>query len=118
MPETLDAISGLGLKLRQKRTGHRVGLDAVLLTAAAAAGVVGAPRRVVDVGAGVGAVGLSLARRFPDAEVDCVEIDAEIAALAAENATRNGLAERARIVVADVTSPAQRRAAGLIDGAA
>jgi tRNA1(Val) A37 N6-methylase TrmN6 len=113
MSETVDAIRGLGLILRQKRTGHRVGLDAVLLAAAAA----GAPaRRIVDVGAGVGAVGLALARRYPEAEVDLVEIDAETAALAAENAQRNGA--RANVRVADVTSPAARRAAGLLDAAA
>jgi len=114
MTETLDEISGLGLVLRQKRTGHRVGLDAVLLAAAASAGP--PPRRIVDVGAGVGAVGLALARRFAAAEIDLVEIDAETAALARDNAERNGA--RARVVIADVTQAAERRAAGLVDGAA
>ncbi len=112
MNETVDAISGLGLRLRQMRAGHRVGLDAVLLAAAVARPA----RRIVDVGAGVGAVGLALARRFPEAEVDLVEIDAETAALAAANAALNGLA--ARVVATDVTLPAARRAAGLRDGAA
>jgi tRNA1(Val) A37 N6-methylase TrmN6 len=115
MGETLDAISGLGLELRQMRTGHRVGLDAVLLSACAA-GLTPAPRHIVDVGAGVGAVGLSLARRFPGAEVDLVEIDAETAALASENAAHNGVAARVR--VCDVTRPPARRAAGLIDAQA
>jgi tRNA1(Val) A37 N6-methylase TrmN6 len=114
MNETVDAISGLGLVLRQKRTGHRVGLDAVLLAAA-----MGAPaRRIADVGAGVGAVGLALARRFAEASVDLVEIDPETAALAQENAGANGLAERARIAVTDVMDAKARRAAGLTDGAA
>ena len=116
MTETLDAISGLGLVLRQMRAGHRVGLDAVLLAAVASEGP--APRRIVDVGAGVGAVGLSLARRFPDAHVDLVEIDDALAAIARDNATRNGLAERTQTRVADVTRPAERREAGLTDGAA
>jgi tRNA1(Val) A37 N6-methylase TrmN6 len=111
MSDTLDAIRGLGLTLRQKRTGHRVGLDAVLLAAAC-----GPARRIVDVGAGVGAVGLALARRYPGAEVDLVEIDAETAALAVENTQNNGL--QARVCVADVLSPAARRAAGLADAAA
>ena len=113
MSESLDAIRGLGLTLRQKRTGHRVGLDAVLLAAAAAGA---SAQRIVDVGAGVGAVGLALALRHPQAEVDLVEIAADTAALAAENAERNGL--RARVCVADVTSPAARRAADLADAAA
>ncbi|MDE3175604.1 MAG: methyltransferase [Pseudomonadota bacterium] len=114
MNETLDAISGLGVVLRQKRAGHRIGLDAVLLAAAAGPAAEG----IVDVGAGVGAVGLALARRLPQARLDLVEIDAETAALAADNAARNGLAERVRVAVCDVTSPAARRAAGLVDGAA
>jgi len=114
MTETLDEISGLGLVLRQKRAGHRVGLDAVLLAAAARAGP--PPTRIVDVGAGVGAVGLALARRFAAAEVDLVEIDAETAALARDNAERNGAP--ARVIVADVLRAAERREAGLVDGAA
>ena len=113
MPETRDAISGLGLTLRQSRAGHRVGLDAVLLAAAARGP---APRRIVDVGAGVGSVGLSLARHYPGAEVDLVEIDPDIAALAHANAGANGLV--ARVVVTDVLTPPARRAAGLVDGAA
>jgi tRNA1(Val) A37 N6-methylase TrmN6 len=116
MSETLDAISGLGLQLRQKRAGHRVGLDAVLLAAVAAAGR--EPRRVVDVGAGVGAVGLALARRFPQARVDLVEISPESAALASRNAALNGLADRARVVVVDVTRPSERRSSGIADGTA
>ncbi len=113
MNETLDAIAGLGVTLRQKRAGHRVGLDAVLLAAAAAAG-----GRIVDVGAGVGAVGLALLARAPEAQAELVEIDPGAAALAADNAARNGLSERARIVVCDVTLAPARRAAGLRDGAA
>jgi tRNA1(Val) A37 N6-methylase TrmN6 len=114
MDETLDAISGLGLVLRQKRAGHRVGLDAVLLAAAAGAGA----RHVIDVGAGVGAVGLALARRFSETRVDLVEIDEQAAALAQENASSNGLADRVRVIVADVMDPKARRVAELRDGAA
>lgn len=113
MPETSDRVSGLGLTLRQNLTGHRVGLDAVLLAAAARGPP---PRRIVDVGAGVGAVGLALARLYPGAGVDLIEIDPETALLAQANAAANGLT--ARVVVADVLSPPARRAAGLVDGAA
>jgi tRNA1(Val) A37 N6-methylase TrmN6 len=114
MNETLDAISGLGLVLRQKRAGHRVGLDAVLLAAAAGTGA----RHIVDVGAGVGAVGLALARRFSEARIDLVEIDEPTAALAQDNAARNGLTERVRVIVADVMDAKSRRAAELSDGVA
>jgi len=115
-PETtsLDAILGGRLKLRQTRDGHRVGLDAILLAAAAGAPVA----RLADVGAGVGAVGLALLQRWPEATGDLVEIDPELAALAEENVALNGLAPRARVAVADALEPKSRRGAGLADEAA
>jgi tRNA1(Val) A37 N6-methylase TrmN6 len=111
---SLDAILGGRLRLRQTRDGHRVGLDAILLAAAAGPPVA----RLVDVGAGVGAVGLALLQRWPQATGALVEIDAGVAALAEENAALNGLATRARIVAADALDPQSRRAAGLADEAA
>ena len=111
---SLDAILGGRLKLRQMRDGHRVGLDAILLAAAAGAPVA----RLIDVGAGVGAVGLALLQRWPQATGELIEIDPELAALAAANAALNGLAERARVAVADALDPKSRRAAGLADEAA
>jgi len=108
---SLDAILDGRLRLRQRRDGHRVGLDAILLAAAAGPAVA----RFVDVGAGVGAVGLALLQRWPTATGTLIEIDAGLAALAEENAALNGLGERARVVVADVLTPAGRRAAGLVD---
>jgi len=104
---SLDAILGGRLMLRQRRDGHRVGLDAILLAAAA-----GAPAtRLIDVGAGVGAVGLALLMRWPGATVDLVELDASLAAMAMENAALNGVAARTRVLKS-------RRAAGLADAAA
>ncbi|THD45838.1 MAG: methyltransferase [Bradyrhizobium sp.] len=111
---SLDTILGGRLRLRQKRDGHRVGLDATLLAAAA-----GAPaKHLIDVGAGVGAVGLALLQRWPEANAQLVEIDPTLAGLADDNAALNGLSARARIVVADVLAPRSRRAAGLADEAA
>jgi len=111
---SLDAILGGRLMLRQRRDGHRVGLDAILLAAAA-----GAPAtRLIDVGAGVGAVGLALLMRWPGATVDLVELDASLAAMAMENAALNGVAARTRVLVADALDPKSRRAAGLADAAA
>jgi tRNA1(Val) A37 N6-methylase TrmN6 len=70
---------------------------------------------VVDLGAGVGAAGLALAARIAGITVTLVEIDAELAALAADNARRNGLPARA--VTLDVTASARVfAAAGLQPG--
>src|SRR4029079_9882242 len=102
---TDDGVLGGRLRLRQKRSGHRFGHDAILL-AAATAGRAG--DRAVDLGAGVGAAGLALAVRVPDVEVTLVEIDAELAAIAAENIKRNGLDHRARDKQAYWSGPPRR----------
>jgi len=113
---TEDAILGGALRLRQPVRGHRVGHDAVLLAAACPAQEGG---DVVDLGAGVGAAGLAVALRAPRAAVALVEIDPELAALAAENAALNGLAARVRSVALDVLAPPRAfAAAGLAPGSA
>jgi tRNA1(Val) A37 N6-methylase TrmN6 len=111
-----DAVLGGRLVLRQPRRGHRFGHDAILLAAAVAA----APgERAVEFGAGVGAAGLALARRVETVDVTLAELDPALAALAAENAARNGLAACVRAVRLDVTAPASAfAAAGLVPGAA
>ncbi len=65
--------------LRQPLRGHRFGHDAILLAAATAAH---AGEHAVDLGAGVGAAGLALARRVEGLDVTLVEIDPALAALA------------------------------------
>jgi tRNA1(Val) A37 N6-methylase TrmN6 len=108
---TQDAVLGGRLVLVQPARGHRVGHDAMLLAAACPAR---AGERVVDLGAGVGAAGLALAARVEGARVTLAEIDAGLAALAQENARRNGLAERVGAVVLDAAAPARAfKAAGL-----
>lgn len=109
-----DAWLGGRLVLTQPKRGHRVGSDAALLAAAA----FGEPRRIIDVGAGVGAVGLALALRWPQAMVTLAEIDPELAALGARNAADNGLAGSVGAAVCDVTDAKARRAAGLADSGA
>ena len=116
-PDTTDdAILGGRLRLVQKRRGHRVGHDAILLAAATGARP---GDRAVEFGAGVGAAGLALAVRVADIETTLVEIDPELAAIATENVSRNGLDRRVRVVTLDVTAPADQFAAyGLVAGAA
>ncbi len=109
-----DTVLGGMLVLRQPLRGHRFGHDAILLAAAIAAR---SGERAVEFGAGVGAAGLALARRVEGLDVTLVEIDPALAALAAENAARNGLSARVRAVNLDVTAPAAAFAAsGLAPG--
>jgi tRNA1(Val) A37 N6-methylase TrmN6 len=105
-----DAVLGGRLVLRQPLKGHRVGHDAMLLAAATGGG---ADEHAVELGAGVGAAGLALARRVPSLAVTLVEIDPALCALATHNAQQNGLAGRVRALAADVEDAAALAAAGL-----
>jgi tRNA1(Val) A37 N6-methylase TrmN6 len=106
---TEDAFLGGKLRLRQLKSGHRAGHDAMLLAAATSAR---SSDRVVDLGAGVGAAGLALAKRVPEIELVLIEIDEALADLARGNAAANAIA--AEILVLDVTSaPATFADAGL-----
>ncbi len=110
---TEDRWLGGRLELLQPKRGHRVGTDAALLVAAADA----RQGRIVDIGAGVGAIGLALAQRAPLVSVDLVEIDPELAQLAESNAARNGLEGRTRVLRLDALSARERREAGLSESA-
>ncbi len=111
---TEDRWLGGRLLLVQPKRGHRVGTDAALLVAAAGDARQG---RIVDVGAGVGAVGLALAQRNPLASVDLLRFDPKAAALAERNAQRNGLQSRTRVLRLDALNPRERREAGLAESA-
>src|ERR1700694_1366058 len=86
---TDDAVLGGRLRLLQPARGHRAGHDAILLAAAAPKA-----RHAVDLGAGVGPAGLALVARGTAGRVTLVEIDSDLAALARQNAERNGFAGR------------------------
>ena len=98
---TEDAFLGGQLRLRQPKSGHRAGHDAMLLAAATAARP---GDRVVEFGAGVGAAGLALAKRVAEITLALVEIDIALAELARGNAAANAIA--ADVIVLDVTSGA------------
>jgi tRNA1(Val) A37 N6-methylase TrmN6 len=103
---TEDAFLGGRLRLRQLKSGHRAGHDAMLLAAAASAR---SGARVVEFGAGVGAAGLALARRVEGINLALVEIDETLASLSRDNASANAIA--ADVIVLDVESGADAFAA-------
>src|SRR6478672_13651865 len=99
---TEDALLGGRVRLLQSPRGYRVAVDAVLLAAA----VHPAPgERVLDLGAGVGAVGLCLAKRVADCTIVGVELQPALAELAARNAALNRLEDRVSTVVHDLAQP-------------
>jgi|SRR6185437_2968884 len=104
-----DAVLGGRLRLRQPLKGHRVGHDAILLAAATSGG---AGELAVELGAGVGAAGLALARRIEGLRVSLVEIEPVLCALAAHNARLNRLDERAAAFCTDAGEPQALAAIG------
>ncbi len=97
-----DTLLGGRVRLLQPAEGYRVAIDAVLLAAA-----VEPPRGagVLDLGCGVGGAALCLLARRPDLTVTGLELQPELAALAIENASLNGVAERFRVVTGDAADP-------------
>ncbi len=98
---TEDGFLGGQLRLRQPRSGHRAGHDAILLAAATPAR---SGDRVVDLGSGVGAAGLAVARRVGGIDLVLVEIDPVLAELARNNAGTNAI--MAQVIVLDVEAGA------------
>jgi tRNA1(Val) A37 N6-methylase TrmN6 len=98
---TDDTFLGGALAVLQPATGYRAGLDAVLLSAS----VAGDGQHILDAGAGVGVVGLAVARRFANARVVLVERDATLVDLARRNIARNDLGSRVRVIEADLVRP-------------
>jgi tRNA1(Val) A37 N6-methylase TrmN6 len=88
--ETDTLFSGR-LALLQPRRGYRVNVDTLLLADFAAMRRPRA-RRVVDLGAGVGALGLAYAFLGSAGRIDLVERDPVLARLSAENLVRAGAA--------------------------
>jgi tRNA1(Val) A37 N6-methylase TrmN6 len=102
---TEDALLGRRVRLLQPRKGYRVAVDAVLLAAAVDAAE---NTRILDLGAGVGAVGLCIARRVAGCQVTGIELQPELAALAERNAALNSVSERVRTIVHDLAQPLPR----------
>lgn len=93
--ETLDAISG-HFRLFQLRDGHRFSTDDIL-TAWYGTSWCPAARTALDLGSGIGTVGMICAWRLPGARFVTVEAQAESVALAKKSARYNGLTERYEI---------------------
>jgi tRNA1(Val) A37 N6-methylase TrmN6 len=90
--ETLDAISGY-FRLFQLRDGHRFSTDD-LLVAWYGTSWCPAARTALDLGSGIGTVGMICAWRLPGARFVTVEAQSESVALARKSARYNGLTAR------------------------
>jgi tRNA1(Val) A37 N6-methylase TrmN6 len=97
--ETLDAISG-HFRIFQLRDGHRFSTDDVL-TAWYGTSWAPSAARVLDLGSGIGSVGMIAAWRLPGASVVTVEAQDHSVRLARKSAAYNGLSSRYDIRHAD-----------------
>ncbi|MEZ4239289.1 MAG: methyltransferase [Myxococcota bacterium] len=103
--QTVDKLIGTW-RVVQLRKGHRFSTDD-LVTAWRASRALPQARRLLDLGCGIGSVGLStLYHQPPDATLVGVEAQALSAGLARQTVALNGLQERVRIVNADLRDPA------------
>lgn len=96
---TQDAFFNGRLRISQTHGGYRFSIDAVIL-----AGHITprAGQSVLDLGTGCGIIPLILAYRHPAVHIVGVEVQATLAALAAENVTANAMAERIAILHQDM----------------
>lgn len=101
--ESLDAISG-HFRIFQLRKGHRFSTDDVL-TAWYGSAWAPSAARVLDLGSGIGSVGMIAAWRLQGARFVTVEAQEESVRLARKSAAYNGLVERYDIRHADFRSP-------------
>jgi len=87
------------LTVNQPRDGYRFSIDALLL-----ADFVQCKdgQTILDLGTGCGIIALMLAVRYPGIQLVGVEIQAELARVAAENVRANRLEERIRILHQDI----------------
>ncbi len=109
--ESLDAISG-HFRIFQLRKGHRFSTDDVL-TAWYATSWAPSARTALDLGSGIGSVGMIAAWRLPGARFVAIEAQAESVRLARKSATYNGIDTRYEVRHADFRSahalqPAER----------
>ncbi len=111
--ETLDAISG-HFRLFQLRDGHRFSTDDILT---AWYGTTWCPtaRTALDLGSGIGTVGMICAWRLPGAKFVTVEAQTESVALAKKSARYNGIEDRYEIRTGDFRENEILRAAEKFD---
>ena len=78
--------------VHQEHCAMKVGTDGVLLGAWARGG-----GRILDIGTGTGLVALMMAQRFPHAQVDAIDIDADACSQAVDNVEASPFAENVKV---------------------
>ena len=103
LSETLDALSG-HFRIFQLKDGHRFSTDD-LLAAWYGTSWVPSARTVLDLGSGIGSVGMTAAWRLPLARFITVEAQTESVTLARKSVEYNGLLSRYQVREGDFRDP-------------
>ena len=112
LAQTKDTFFNGRIKVLQHRDGYRFSIDAVLLAAFSAPE---AEDRIVDLGAGCGIISLILGYRHPAVSITGIEVQPELAELAAQNTEANGLKDRINIICADMRLLSIQAVSGPVD---
>lgn len=97
-----DTLLGGRVRILQPKQGYRTAIDTVFLAAAVKAHE---GETVLDAGCGVGAAALCLAARVPGVRATGIELQADLVALAEQNAELNRVSERVSFVAGNILAP-------------
>ena len=114
MTETLDHLAG-SWKIYQLKGGHRFSADDVL-TAWTAARVCPQALEILDLGSGLGSVGLLTLFRLPQAQLTGVEVQQLSFDLAVKTVATNQLQKRVRFLHQDLRDPLELGKFPLVTG--
>jgi tRNA1Val (adenine37-N6)-methyltransferase len=96
---TADSFFNSRIQVKQHRSGYRFSIDAVLLASHAKPGP---EDTVLDLGTGCGIIPMILAYRNPGIEVYGIEVQTDLADIAALNITENGLDDQITVLCMDM----------------
>ncbi len=108
----IDELNGRGYRIIQDRDGFCFGQDAVLLSAFA---TVKEGERVIDLGTGTGVIPILLEAKTRGAHFTGLELQREVADMAAESVELNGIGDRVDIVRGDIRQVRSLFKAGQFD---
>jgi tRNA1Val (adenine37-N6)-methyltransferase len=103
MPSLLEQTTEdyiLGLKIRQKKEGHRLSVDPILLSSFALP-YIKQNDHVIDIGTGFGIIPLLIAKRKKGVKIVGVEIQSDLVLLAEDNVSMNKLERNINITEGD-----------------